>query len=660
MRQWLTPPVFEDEEKTQRAFMLHVMLWALIFVPVPYVLYVLIQIPANIGRALAQAIFSETVNLFLLFLLKRGHVRPAAIIQMVAFWAFCTASAVTGGGVRGTSYLLGYGLIIIIAGVLLGGRGALVATIGVILSGGVMTLAEIKGWFLPIFLDVPLSTWIISLVVFPVSAVLQNLAARALRQALTRARTSEAQYRLLIDESPLGILIVDRQDRVTLANPAACRMLGYTAAELNRQELRRFMADPETPPLAAAQELAGETIQQERWLMRQDGARVPVLASHKPMPDERRQYIFQDITARKQAQEALKLSEARSRAIVETLPDMLFSFNEDGVFTDFYAPDQQFLLMPPDQFIGQPVSRVLPPFLAELTQHHIRQALASRQIQIYEYTLPLGENVFHYESRMMAVREKEVLAIVRDITARKRAEAERERLIADLEAKNAELERFTYTVSHDLKSPLVTIRGFLGFLEKDAASGNTERLHTDLGRISRAADTMQQLLNDLLELSRIGRLMNPPEEISFEAITRQAVELVRGRIEARHIQVEIAPNLPTVSGDRLRLVEVMQNLLDNACKFMGDQSQPRIEISVSEADGQPVFFVRDNGLGIDPAYHDQIFGLFNKLDPQSEGTGVGLALVKRIIEVYGGRIWVESAGAGQGTAFYFTLPCQTN
>ena len=184
-------------------------------------------------------------------------------------------------------------------------------------------------------------------------------------------------------------------------------------------------------------------------------------------------------------------------------------------------------------------------------------------------------------------------------------------------------------------------------------------LHTDLARISRAADRMQQLLHDLLKLSRIGRLMNPPEQIPFETIVREAVELVHGRIEERGVQVDIAPHLPVIYGDQLRLVEVMQNLLDNACKFMGEQPQPRIEIGRREIEGQPVFFVRDNGQGIDPAYHDQVFGLFEKLDPQSEGTGVGLALVKRIIEVHGGQIWLESEGLGHGTAFYFTLQCQT-
>jgi signal transduction histidine kinase len=244
-----------------------------------------------------------------------------------------------------------------------------------------------------------------------------------------------------------------------------------------------------------------------------------------------------------------------------------------------------------------------------------------------------------------------------DITERKRAEADREALIQELEGKNAELERFTYTVSHDLKSPLITIRGFLGFMEEDARAGNIGRLKADIARIENATSKMQLLLNDLLDLSRVGRLINPSEEISIETLAREAVALVAGRIAGRKVQIEITPGLPTVYGDRARLLEVMQNLLDNAVKFMGDQPRPTIEIGLRDAEpGQPVYYVRDNGIGIDSRYHQKVFGLFDKLEANSEGTGVGLALVKRIIEVHGGQVWIESAGSGTGTTVCFTLP----
>jgi signal transduction histidine kinase len=234
----------------------------------------------------------------------------------------------------------------------------------------------------------------------------------------------------------------------------------------------------------------------------------------------------------------------------------------------------------------------------------------------------------------------------------------RQNLISELENKNAELERFTYTVSHDLKSPLFTIRGFLGYLEQDALNGNRERLTADIQRITAATDKMHRLLNELLELSRIGRIKNESVLVPFEDAAREAAELAAGQMMERAITLKILPGLPVVYGDRPRLVEVMQNLLDNASKFMGEQKQPCIEVGqMGEEKGLPVLFVRDNGVGIASEHFERVFGLFNKLDPHSEGTGIGLALVKRIIEVHGGRIWVESE-VGLGTTFLFTLPMQ--
>jgi PAS domain S-box-containing protein len=232
----------------------------------------------------------------------------------------------------------------------------------------------------------------------------------------------------------------------------------------------------------------------------------------------------------------------------------------------------------------------------------------------------------------------------------------RKDLISELESKNIELERFTYTVSHDLKSPLVTINGFLGYLEADINSGNLERVKQDRQRIQAAVNKMYVLLNDLLELSRIGRLMNKPEMMRFGDLVDDALQIVQGRLEARNVTVQTQPDLPAIHGDRQRLVEVLQNLLDNAAKFTGDQASPLIEVGQrGEENGKPIFYVRDNGIGIAPQYHEQVFGLFNKLEAGGEGTGIGLAIVKRIIEVHGGRIWVESE-IGRGATFCFTLP----
>ncbi|MGR6034753.1 MAG: sensor histidine kinase [Candidatus Nitrosoglobus sp.] len=238
-----------------------------------------------------------------------------------------------------------------------------------------------------------------------------------------------------------------------------------------------------------------------------------------------------------------------------------------------------------------------------------------------------------------------------------RQQAEKERLyLKELEDKNTELERFTYTVSHDLRSPLITIQGFSGALKQSVAQGNSERIEKDIQRIHAAADRMQLLLDDLLELSRIGRLVNPPENVSLEGITREATELVEGTLTARGVQIKISSNLPILFGDRKRLVEVMQNLIENAAKFMGDQKEPLIEIGALEKGGETFCYVQDNGIGIDPRYHEKIFDLFDKLDQNMPGTGVGLAIVKRIIEIHKGRIWVESEGRGQGSTFYFSIP----
>ena len=237
-----------------------------------------------------------------------------------------------------------------------------------------------------------------------------------------------------------------------------------------------------------------------------------------------------------------------------------------------------------------------------------------------------------------------------------RARHDLERAIGELEKRNAELERFTYTVSHDLRSPLVTVMGFLGAVEAAAINGETSSCRETWRASVARADRMDRLLRELLELSRVGRTARAAETVTFADLVREARALVDGRLRERGVRIEVAEDLPSVRGDRQRLVEVLQNLLDNAAKFMGEQQDPRIEVGVRQDHGPPVFFVRDNGRGIEPRYHEKVFGLFERLDPTDEGTGVGLALVKRIVEVHGGRVWVESAGLGRGSTFCFTLP----
>jgi len=254
-------------------------------------------------------------------------------------------------------------------------------------------------------------------------------------------------------------------------------------------------------------------------------------------------------------------------------------------------------------------------------------------------------------------RVTQLLAILRDVTENRRLEAERETMLAELERKNAELERFAYTVSHDLKSPLITIQGFLQLVEKDAARGDQERLEQDMEVIVAAVDKMRRLIDDLLELSRIQATAATFVEVSLGAVAREAIGLLAGSIAAAGVRVEIDGELPParVLGEPTLLRMVFQNLVDNAVKFTTGVPEPRVDLGVRHDADEDVYFVRDNGPGIEPEGLDKVFQLFEKLDADRGGTGIGLATVKRAVEVHGGRVWAESAGQGRGSTFCFTL-----
>jgi len=226
----------------------------------------------------------------------------------------------------------------------------------------------------------------------------------------------------------------------------------------------------------------------------------------------------------------------------------------------------------------------------------------------------------------------------------------------ELQKEVSELERFTYTISHELKTPVVTIKGYLGSIEKDLQNGNYERVRKDILRVSTASDRLHDTISDLLELSRLGRIVNAPEEVDLGKLVQDALETLDERIRERNVTVTVSPDLPMVYADRSRLREVLENLIDNAAKYMGDQACPLIEIGKRESGTETIHYIKDNGIGIEPQFHTKIFGLFEKLSPHGEGTGIGLALTKRIIEIHGGRIWVESEGLGKGSTFCFTIP----
>lgn len=363
------------------------------------------------------------------------------------------------------------------------------------------------------------------------------------------------------------------------------------------------------------------------------------------------------------ARESL-FSAANLKAIVETAVDGLITIDSRGIIRSFNPAAEDIFGYAADEVIGEKINLLMPsPYRDEHDEYMDRYQRTGEKriigIGREVHGLRKDGTVFPLDlavSEFWVGEQRFYSGIVRDITERREVRKERERLIDELEQKNAELERFTYTVSHDLKSPLITIKGFLGMLEQDLKAGNYDRMSDDMVRIANAADKMKELLDEVLELSRIGRVVNPSEWVDLSELAADVATLMSGPLEQRGVDVEIAPDLPTVYGDRIRLREVLQNLIENAIKFLGEQPEPIITIETRREDGQLICCVRDNGIGIDPEYLKKVFGLFEQLDPSKQGTGVGLALVHRIIEVHGGRIWVESEGIDEGATFCFTFP----
>ncbi len=193
----------------------------------------------------------------------------------------------------------------------------------------------------------------------------------------------------------------------------------------------------------------------------------------------------------------------------------------------------------------------------------------------------------------------------------------------------------------------------MGLLAQDITKNDLTQVHNDLTRISNAVKKMNALLYDLLELSRIGRVANLSSYFSLTEAANEAVEFLQALITEKKAEIIIESSLPQIFGDKRRIIEVLQNLIENALKFSNPGTDIRIEIGFSPE--KNAFFVKDNGIGVNPKYHKKIFGLFDKLESKSEGTGIGLAIVSRIIEVHKGKIWVESEGNGKGSYFYFTI-----
>lgn len=227
-------------------------------------------------------------------------------------------------------------------------------------------------------------------------------------------------------------------------------------------------------------------------------------------------------------------------------------------------------------------------------------------------------------------------------------------LLDEINAKADQLENFSHTISHDLKTPLTAIGGFAEFLGKQLDQGKLDQAKYCTDRIVESTRRMERRLEEILRLAKIGRLIEPSEKVDLLGIIEETVQMMARKLGDAHIDVEVAKSFPKVVGDATRLQEVIENLLDNAIQYIGEEPN-RISIGHEVRGDETVFYVRDNGIGVDPQHAASIFELFNRRARTVEGEGIGLAITKSIVEAHGGRIWVESKGKGTGSCFCFTL-----
>ncbi len=411
----------------------------------------------------------------------------------------------------------------------------------------------------------------------------------------------------------------------------------------------------------------GEPYDIEAELIRADGSHIWVRTKGEPIFLDGRVIRvtgnIMDITERKELELALHQRQQQFEALAENAPDLVVRFDTSLRHIYVNRAAEQMTGIARSEYLGKSNEELgMPAELVKFWNKELNEVITTSVPGTIPFTFCGTDGVIRdFEARVVAELSDDgtvqsLLSVVRDVTERKRVEKEREVLLKELEQKNAELDRFTYTVSHDLKSPLITIKGFLAYLEKDILEGKSGKVQTDLQRISSAAAKMERLITTLLELSRSGKSVDAPVRITLTELAHEAAGLLDSPLKNHCVTLVIHDNLPQISGDHQRLLQVMTNLLENATKFLGDQEVPRAEVGVRHEDTGPVFFVRDNGMGIRKEDQPKIFGLFERLNPDIPGTGIGLATVKRIIEAHGGKIWVESEGVGKGTTFCFTLP----
>ena len=378
--------------------------------------------------------------------------------------------------------------------------------------------------------------------------------------------------------------------------------------------------------------------------------------------------IRREVRERKRAEQALaahaaelRESEARIRAIVDTAVDGIITIDERGVVDTFNPAAERLFGYTAAEVMGRNVSMLMPSPHREAHDGYIARYLAGGEKRI----IGIGREVLGRRKdgstfpMDLAVGEARIgarrlfTAVARDISVRKQAEARQVELVHELGAANEELKNFAYVVSHDLKAPLRGIGSLADWLVADYADKLDAQGREYLALLKNRVLRMDGLIDGVLEYSRVGRVKETQVPVDLNTLVAEVVDALAA---PPGVAITVQGRLPTVVAERTRLQQLFQNLIGNAIKHL-DHPHGEVRVGARNDANHHVFSVADNGPGIDPRHHDKIFQLFQTLSPRDrkEGTGVGLAIVKKIVELYGGRVWVESL-PGQGSTFFFTLP----